>query len=59
MTTQDDFDLEDEYGWDDGKDHIQCPTCHGVGTIHPLNSYHIFCTSTVDCPDCDGTGEMP
>lgn len=45
-------DVDDEY--DDA-----CPTCEGRGTVNPLTApKSFFCTSTTDCPHCDGTGRF-
>lgn len=39
---------------------MECPTCGGRGSVNPLTApAGFFCTSTTDCPACDGTGEMP
>ena len=52
----------DECPWANGcpgrcEDEI-CWTCGGRGTVNPLTAPRgMFCTSTTDCPDCDGTGE--
>lgn len=39
---------------------FECSTCKGRGTVNPLTAPPgFFCVGTTDCPDCDGTGEIP
>lgn len=37
-----------------------CSTCKGKGAVNPLTAPNgFFCAGTTDCPDCNGTGEVP
>lgn len=37
-----------------------CPTCKGSGHVNPLTAPKGFlCIGTTECPDCDGSGDMP
>jgi DnaJ-class molecular chaperone len=38
---------------------MECPICNGLGTVNPLTAPDdFFCAGTVDCPACDGSGEV-
>ncbi len=44
--------------WED-ETQFHCPTCKGTGLINPLTDQNaVLCLSTMDCPHCDGTGEI-
>jgi DnaJ-class molecular chaperone len=37
----------------------KCPTCKGRGTVNTLTApAGFFCVDVMDCPRCDGTGEI-
>lgn len=53
---EDDFEPYDDEADDDFD---KCGHCNGRGTVNPLTApAGFFCTTTTDCPTCDGSGRM-